>query len=430
MRRYALVGTGSRAEMYVTALTTTYAETNCLVGLCDPNPTRMAWHNRHLQEAGLEPVPTYSAERFREMICETQADAVVVTTVDALHHRYIAEAMRLGCDVITEKPLTTDEERIRFIFDAVEETGKSLRVTFNYRHAPAFAKVRELIQGGAIGRPLSVDFSWLLDTSHGADYFRRWHREKRYSGGLLVHKASHHFDLVNWWLDAYPEEVFAMGNLLFYGRENAEARGEHYSYARYTGEPEAREDPFALHLDQDPDLQGLYLAAEGDDGYLRDRNVFGEPITIEDTMAVTARYRGGALLSYSLVAYSPWEGMRAAITGTGGRVELEVVESSNRTAKAGVAASKGPHKGVRLRRHPMFEDPHDLEVPLREGGHGGADPSLLKQLFSDDPPPDPLSTAATHLDGAASALLGIAANRSITTGMPVRIDDLFPLKKD
>ena len=78
----------------------------------------------------------------------------------------------------------------------------------------------------------------------------------------------------------------------------------------------------------------------------------------------------------------------------------------------------------------MFEDPHDLEVPLREGGHGGADPSLLKQLFSDAPPPDPLSTAATHLDGAASALLGIAANRSITTGMPVRIDDLFPLKKD
>ena len=121
--------------------------------------------------------------------------------------------------------------------------------------------------------------------------------------------------------------------------------------------------------------------------------------------------------------------MRAAITGTRGRVELEVVESINRTAKGGIAASNGPHQGVRLQLHPMFGDPHDIKVPLREGGHGGADPSLLKQLFSDDPPPDPLSTVATHLDGAAAALLGIAANCSITSGMPVRIDDLFPLKR-
>ncbi len=427
MARYALVGTGSRAGMYVAALTDTYAESNSLVGLCDVNPTRMAWHNQRLQAAGHAPVPTYPAERFAEMIRETRADGVVVTTVDALHHRYIAEAMRLGCDVITEKPMTTDADKVKIIFDAVEETGKSLRVTFNYRHAPAVAKVRELVQGGAIGRPLSVDFSWLLDTSHGADYFRRWHREKHHSGGLLVHKASHHFDIVNWWLASYPDEVYAMGDLLFYGRENAEARGERYGYARYTGEPAAQDDPFALHLDRNPQLRGLYLDAEGDDGYHRDRNVFGEAITIEDTMAVTARYRNGALLSYCLVAYSPWEGMRAAVTGTKGRVELEVVESINRAARADVAASKGPHKGITLRLHPMFEDPQDVAVPLRAGGHGGADPTLLAHLFADDPPPDPLATAASHLDGAASALLGIAANRSIATGKPVRIDDLFKL---
>src|SRR5690606_17599671 len=170
-------------------------------------------------------------------------------------------------------------------------TGKSLRVTFNYRYAPAYTKVRELVMLGAVGRPLSVDFSWLLDTSHGADYFRRWHREKQNSGGLLVHKATHHFDLVNWWIDSYPDEVFAFGDLLFYGKQNADARGETYSYKRYTGIPAARQDPFALFLDQDASLRGLYLEAETDNGYIRDRNVFGEPITIEDTMAVTARYR-------------------------------------------------------------------------------------------------------------------------------------------
>src|SRR5437763_392954 len=68
---------------------------------------------------------------------------------------------------------------------------------------------------------VSVDFHECLDTSHGADYFRRWHRLKQNSGTLLVHKASHHFDLANWWLDSMPMEVTAFGDLKFYGHNNS-----------------------------------------------------------------------------------------------------------------------------------------------------------------------------------------------------------------
>src|SRR5690606_815717 len=149
-------------------------------------------------------------------------------------------------------------------------TGKKLRVTFNYRYAPAFTKLRELVMQGVVGRPLNVDLSWLLDTSHGADYFRRWHREKENSGGLLVHKATHHFDLVNWWIGSYPQSVGAMGALVFYGRDAAEKRGERYDYARYTDEPAARRDPFALDLHSKEVFEGLYLAAEEETGYVRD----------------------------------------------------------------------------------------------------------------------------------------------------------------
>src|SRR5256885_9875731 len=63
----------------------------------------------------------------------------------------------------------------------------------------------------ALGDVISVDFHEYLDTHHGADYFRRWHRLKQNSGTLLVHKASHHFDLANWWLDSTPVEVTAFG---------------------------------------------------------------------------------------------------------------------------------------------------------------------------------------------------------------------------
>ncbi|MBN1564169.1 MAG: Gfo/Idh/MocA family oxidoreductase [Anaerolineae bacterium] len=432
-KRFAVVGTGGRAVMFIHAITDTYRDSCELVALCDLSQTRMNWHNQQIQsQTGSEPVPTYLADQFDAMIAETKLDTVIVASMDATHHLYINRAMELGCDVITEKPMTTDAEKAQSIFDTIERTGKNLRVTFNYRYAPTFTKLREVLMQGTIGRPLNVDFTWLLDTYHGADYFRRWHREKQNSGGLLVHKATHHFDLVNWWIDSYPEQVFAFGDLMFYGKENAAARGETYAYSRYTGVPEAQDDPFALRLDQDAALQGLYLDAEADNGYIRDRNVFGEPITIEDTMAVTARYRNGVILSYCLLAYSPWEGLNVAITGTTGRVELSVVENINLVSGQGeshnVQASKGPFKHASIRVFPMFGEGYDVEFEVADGGgHGGADPILLEQLFAPEPPSDPFNRAASHIDGAASIMMGIAANRAMATNQPVRIDDLFHL---
>lgn len=201
-KRYALVGTGSRSRMFIDALVTTYREVADLVAFCDLSQTRMDWYNQRLETvAGLKPVPTYHADQFKTMIAETHPDTVIVTTIDCTHHLYITQAMEMGCDVITEKPMTTDAAKMKAIFQTIERTGRSLRVSFNYRYTPAYTRFRELVIEGVVGRPLAVDFSWMLDTSHGADYFRRWHREKQNSGGLLVHKATHHFDLVNWWID-------------------------------------------------------------------------------------------------------------------------------------------------------------------------------------------------------------------------------------
>jgi predicted dehydrogenase len=89
--------------------------------------------------------------------------------------------------------MTTDEKKAQNILDTQKRTGKKLRVTFNYRYAPGNTKIRELIMDGAIGDIFSVHFEWLLDIRHGADYYRRWHRNKHNSGGLLVHKSTHHF---------------------------------------------------------------------------------------------------------------------------------------------------------------------------------------------------------------------------------------------
>ena len=433
-KRYAIVGTGGRSHMFSEAIVGRFADHAQLVAFCDLSQARMDHWNRHFQHKhGHAPVPTYLAADFDRMVAREKPDVVIVTTTDAVHHQYIVRAMELGCDAVSEKPMTTDAAKCRAIFDAIERTGRSLRVTFNYRYQPAFTKLREIVASGVIGKPTLVDFQWRLDTSHGADYFRRWHREKQHSGGLLVHKSTHHFDLVNFWLGDYPDTVFAMGGLSFYGQKNAAARGEHYAYDRYRDAPDRKADPFAIDLSSD--WGKLYVDGEKDSGYIRDRNVFaGEdkwPITAEDTMAVTVRYRGGTILSYSLIAYCPWEGERVAITGTRGQVEYfsrgggHIIRGQSDAELA--AEQYVGEKYIRLQE--MFKPPVEVEIPKATGGHGGGDARILERIFLPDPPPDPFRRDASHVDGAASILTGICANQSIETGQAMRVEDVFPLSQ-
>ena len=425
-KRFAQVGIGGRARMFYTAVAKTYSETSELVGFCDINRTRMEYANKIIKEEFNYPeVPMYGADEFEKMILETKPDTVIVTSIDRTHHRYIIKAMEMGCDVISEKPMTMDAQKCQDIMDCIERTGKSLRVTFNYRYAPHNTKLRELIMNDTIGKVTQVHFEWLLNTSHGADYFRRWHRDKRNSGGLLVHKSTHHFDLVNFWLDTYPTRVFALGDLKFYGRENAEERGVTKFYSRVHGQENAKGDPFALVMEGNEILENLYLNAEKDDGYLRDQSVFGDNISIEDTMNVLVQYKSGAQLSYSLNAYSPWEGFRVCMTGTKGRIELEVIESVYVNA-GGASSNEGVVNGKKITVYPMFGDAYEVEIAEGVGGHGGGDTVLLNDIFG-VPVYDPFKRAASHIDGAMSILTGVAANKSIASGMPIDIKPLVDI---
>jgi predicted dehydrogenase len=422
-KRYALVGAGGRSSFFYTAIATDYNATSCIVALCDTNQTRMDYANSRLTALGHAAVPTFLAVDFDKMITSTKPDEVIVTTVDRTHNTYIVRALELGCNVVTEKPMTIDAPRCLDIFSAVDRTGRSVRVTFNYRYAPHNTKVFELLRSGAIGTVTSVHFEWLLNTSHGADYFRRWHRDKKNSGGLLVHKSTHHFDLVNFWLQTRPLSVYAQGDLKFYGKENAERRGVTDFYSRTRGSEVAKRDPFALDLETIPTLKALYLDAEHEDGYYRDQSVFSDGISIEDTMNLLVRYRNGAVMTYSLTAYAPWEGFRVNFNGTGGRIEMEVVENSY-VNSGGDQSLEGSIEKRSILLRPLFEPPREVEIETSKGAHGGGDSVLLQDLFG-EPVTDEYMRAASHIDGAASILTGIAANKSIATGQVVYVDDIL-----
>lgn len=422
-KRYALVGVGSRSSLYRTAVLETYAEHCELVGFCDVNEGRLKLAQRQAGAMNGARVPIFLADDFDRMVRETKPDVVIITTKDAAHDHYIIRAMELGCDVMTEKPMTTDEKKCRAILKAKQQTGRNIIVTFNYRYSPPRTQVKALLMSGIIGEVLSVDFHWLLDTHHGADYFRRWHGEKVNSGGLMVHKATHHFDLVNWWLSAVPVTVQANGKRDFYTPQMAKRLGLQSHHERCHTCPEGGQCSFRLDLAGNTNLKELYLDQEKFDGYFRDRCVFNPRIDIEDTMNVIVKYDTGATLSYSLNAFNAWEGYLIAFNGTKGRLEhgaQEKVSVSGDGSVPGALKSEGTHTRI----YPLRAPAYSVELWRGEGSHGGGDKIMLDDLFLPQKPADIYLRAADERAGAFSILTGAAANIVMHTGEPVEIADL------
>jgi predicted dehydrogenase len=404
-KRIAMIGTGGRAiGMWGIPVLKEFNDIIEFVGLCDINPGRVATAKRKLKLN----CPTYTD--FDKMMRETKPDELIVTSIDSTHHDFIIKGMEYGADIITEKPLTIDEHKCQAILEAEKRTGKKIKVTFNYRYSPHRQKIYELLRNDAIGKITSVDFHWYLDIHHGADYFRRWHRLRENSGSLLVHKATHHFDLLNWWLNSDPEEVFAYGKLEVYGKNNS------FRHTHCRPCPYKETCKFYFDITKDKEMMELYVANEKYDGYLRDGCVFKEDINIFDQMAVQIKYANNVQASYSLTAFSPYEGYRIAFNGTKGKLDAWIKEMQPWEEPGFDEISITTNFGER----------EIIKIPNNESGHGGGDTRLRKQIFNPEGN-DTLKQAAGSRDGALSILIGIAARNSIDTGLPVKIAGLTSL---
>ena len=402
--KVAMVGTGNRGiDMWGKPVIEEYGDILEFVGLCDINPGRVAY----AKEAMKLSCPVFSD--FDKMMTETKPDKLIVTTVDGTHHQFIIKGMEYGADIITEKPMTTTEAKCQAIIDAEKRTGKKVTVTFNYRYSPHRQKIYELLREGAIGDIKSVDFHWYLDIHHGADYFRRWHRLRENSGSLLVHKASHHFDLLNWWIDSDPKTVYGNGSLDFYGK-NGVVRGENCRECDHK-----KDCKFYWDITQKKDLYDLYVSNYQYDHYLRDGCVFRNDVDIYDKMAVQIKYMNNVQVSYSLTAYSPYEGYRISFNGTKGKLDAWIKEKQ--------PWKEEPFDVVEVTT--SFGKKETYKIPNDENGHGGGDVRIRKQVFT--PGEDKYRQGAGLRDGAMAVLIGIAARNSIDTGKPVNIADLTTL---
>jgi len=367
---------------------------------------------------------------FEEMIAKTAPDLVIVTTVDATHHQFIIKGLDMGCDVLTEKPLTTDEDKCQAILDAEKRSRRKLIVGFNYRWGPYPTKIKELLQKNAIGRVTSVDFHWYLNTYHGASYFRRWHGLRQSSGTLLVHKATHHFDLLNWWLDSDPEEVFAYGDLEHYG-SNGPFHGKNCRTCSHKGECK-----FFWDITKNQHMMNLYVKNEKYDGYIRDNCLYRDAINIYDKMSAQIKYRNNIVVNYSLTTYSPFEGWHISFNGMDGRIDawLDIPWIKGQgTSQAEMHDLEMSQKEAQVDFkpiivHKLWEDYKTVKVPYQRAGHGGGDRQLQDHIFRNPDQKDPYQRAAGVRDGAMAMLIGVSARKSIESGNPIRIAELTNLE--
>ncbi|MEE8256836.1 MAG: Gfo/Idh/MocA family oxidoreductase [Acidobacteriota bacterium] len=406
--KLAMVGTGSRGSgTWGRRLLQTHSDYVEMVGFCDINPKRLAQAPAYCNVDA----PTYVARDFDRMVRETKPDAVIITTPDSFHVPYAIRTLELGADVISEKPLATDAEQCQALLEAEIRTGKTVFTTFNARHGIAAEEIKRILLSGELGRIISAEFAEYLDVNHGASYFRRWHGKMRFSGSLLCHKASHHFDQMNWWLESEPEEVNAFGKVAFYGK-NHSFRSTHCRKCSFTDQCR-----FYWDITKSPRMMELYVANEDADGYLRDGCVWDNDIDTYDSMSVEVKYANDVLLTYSLNTFMPYEGQRIAFNGEKGRLDMRRYQRQPWKVKG----------AADFRLTKSFEGTKTWTVASSRGEHGGSDVKLKDLLFKPGAE-DPTGKLAGSRAGIMSSLIGIAARQSIETGRRVKIRDLvdFP----
>lgn len=404
--KIALIGAGNRMTFqYALNLEKNFSQTVKMVGVFDSNRIRSEALSKRL----INPIPVF--DEARTMILESKPDTVIIGTMDSSHDEYIELAMTLGCDVICEKPITITPEKAHKIRSIEKKTQRKLTITFNYRFTLFATTIKEALRDYSIGKIQSVHFEWMLDQAHGADYFRRWHRQKKNSGGLAIHKATHHFDLVNWLIESKPHHVFATGALKFYGKKNSPFNGEHCRVCLHQ-----QECKFFKDYSEDIDIQTMFYEAEQLDGYHRDGCVFSPEIDIEDTISAIVVYENGVDLSYKLVAYAPYEGYRLTITGSDGRLEAEDFHGL-----------VGPYAHEQIYHLTHFDNQGNvkqIKVDVESGSHGGGDDRMMNMIFGDAKLPDPLDHMADSQQGFNAAFIGMAINRSISENRVVTIKEL------
>lgn len=213
------LGAGNRGNVYGN-YAVQYPDQLDIIGVAEPIPIR---NERYTKKHAIP-----EANRFKtwEDVFKKPkfADAVIISTPDDLHYGPCMEALKLGYDVLLEKPISPSEKECRDILALAKKTGRIVAVCHVLRYAPYFIKLKELMQSGSIGKVISLQHLEPIGYDHMAHSFVRgnWHNSKK-TTPIILAKSCHDLDIIKWMLEKTSQRIDAMGGLDWFKQENAPA---------------------------------------------------------------------------------------------------------------------------------------------------------------------------------------------------------------
>jgi myo-inositol 2-dehydrogenase/D-chiro-inositol 1-dehydrogenase len=161
-----------------------------LVAAADPDPEARKRAER------LAGIPVHA--RTEELLARADVDAVIVSAPTHLHAELVIAACAAGKHVYLEKPLATSTADGARVVDAAARAGVSVALGFNRRFHPLYEQARRLLHDGRVGRIQAVQTTFCEPVLPHA--MPEWKRRRATGGGVLLDLASHHIDLLRWFL--------------------------------------------------------------------------------------------------------------------------------------------------------------------------------------------------------------------------------------
>ncbi len=352
--RYGIIGTGMMGVEHLWNLH--HVDGARVTAIADPNPPSREFavaadEGRHRFEVFAD---------HRDLLASGLVDAVVVATPNMTHRVILDDVLATDLHVLVEKPLCTTVSDCRAVQQAAAERSGIVWVGLEYRYMPPVARLLAEVRAGTVGRPAMVAvrehrFPFLPKVGN-------WNRFNRNTGGTLVEKCCHFFDLMDRIVDDEPVRVLASG-----------AQDVNHLDERYDGEV--------------PD--------------------------IVDNAFVVVDYRGGAraMLDLCMFAEASEHQEEISVVGPLGKIEAFLPASTVR-----LGLRREGRAGVRT------EEVHDPRVAY-EGFHHGS--SYLEHLDFLDAVRSGTAPEVGVADGLRSVALGVAAHRSIDEGRAVTLEEVL-----
>ncbi len=259
------------------------------------------------------------------------ADAIIISTPDHLHYGPCMEALKLGYDILLEKPISPSERECRDILALTKKTSRIVAVCHVLRYAPYFVKLREIMQSGSIGEIISVQHLEPIEHVHMSHSYVRgnWHNSKA-TTPIILAKSCHDMDILRWLINKPAKNVSAFGNLKWFRKENAPAGSTDRCMNGCTIE---RTCPYSALRIYYRDRKRLYVFELSEDkskhgeailDYLRTTNygrcVYRMENDQPDHYVNSILFDDGITASFSMEAFTSYEGRRTRVMGSMGDI--------------------------------------------------------------------------------------------------------------